>query len=313
MGLPVGVATCTLTFGSALDWAGGDLSITAQVTPTHDLVWAATGQPLLSFPLSVQAAAGVPGQVVLPVTDQTGFLDSAGDAFTGWAYSITLTFRGATGMKSVTKAVQPITGQSVIDLDLVPSGSVTTPVSAPIPDVISVNGQTGVVVISTGGGEGGAVDSVNGQTGVVSLDAGDVGADPAGTASTAVGVHSADTTAVHGIANTANLVLTGDARLSNSRTPTAHATSHADGGADELALDGSQITSGTVADARIAATIARDAEVTAAVAVVAGDLADHEAVTTTAHGGIPQIVAVADADWPPAAPVEGVFYLHLDA
>jgi len=42
-----------------------------------------------------------------------------------------------------------------------------------------------------------------------------------------------------------------DARLSDARTPTAHATSHQDGGSDELALDGSQITSGTVAIGRI--------------------------------------------------------------
>ena len=39
------------------------------------------------------------------------------------------------------------------------------------------------VVIAGGGG---AVDSVNGQTGVVILDATDVGADPAGTAASAV-------------------------------------------------------------------------------------------------------------------------------
>jgi hypothetical protein len=35
----------------------------------------------------------------------------------------------------------------------------------------------------------------------------------------AIGVHSADTTAVHGIADTANVVLTNDARLSDSRAP----------------------------------------------------------------------------------------------
>lgn len=34
--------------------------------------------------------------------------------------------------------------------------------------------------------------------------------------------HEADTTAVHGIANTGNLVLTNDARLSDARTPVAH-------------------------------------------------------------------------------------------
>lgn len=58
--------------------------------------------------------------------------------------------------------------------------------------------------------------------------------DAAGTAASAVSAHEADTTNVHGIANTAALVLTGDARLSDARTPTAHKTSHATGGSDAL-------------------------------------------------------------------------------
>jgi hypothetical protein len=42
-----------------------------------------------------------------------------------------------------------------------------------------------------------------------------------------------------------------DARLSDARTPTTHATSHQDGGSDELALDASQVTTGTIATARL--------------------------------------------------------------
>jgi hypothetical protein len=42
-----------------------------------------------------------------------------------------------------------------------------------------------------------------------------------------------------------------DARLSDARTPTAHKASHENGGGDELALDASQVTSGTVAQARL--------------------------------------------------------------
>jgi len=42
-----------------------------------------------------------------------------------------------------------------------------------------------------------------------------------------------------------------DARLSDARTPTAHASSHGDGGTDEIAVDASQITTGTVAQARL--------------------------------------------------------------
>ena len=67
----------------------------------------------------------------------------------------------------------------------------------------------------------------------------DVGADPSGTAATAVTVHTADTTAVHGIADTSALVVTSDARLSDARTPTAHTHPAAD------------IASGTVAPARL--------------------------------------------------------------
>ena len=47
--------------------------------------------------------------------------------------------------------------------------------------------------------------------------------------------HEASTTDVHGITDTANLVYTDDGRLSDARTPTAHASTHASGGADPIA------------------------------------------------------------------------------
>ena len=46
--------------------------------------------------------------------------------------------------------------------------------------------------------------------------------------------HNSATTSVHGIANTANLVLTDDSRLADNRAPTSHKTSHATGGTDAL-------------------------------------------------------------------------------
>jgi len=69
------------------------------------------------------------------------------------------------------------------------------------------------------------------------LDAADVGADPAGSAAAVqsnLTSHTGATTSVHGIANTADLVVTTDARLSDARTPTAHKTTHAIGGTDAL-------------------------------------------------------------------------------
>lgn len=56
----------------------------------------------------------------------------------------------------------------------------------------------------------------------------------AAAASAALAAHAADTTAVHGIANTADLVVTTDPRLSDARTPTAHAATHATGGSDPI-------------------------------------------------------------------------------
>jgi hypothetical protein len=68
-------------------------------------------------------------------------------------------------------------------------------------------------------------------------------------------------------------VATDDTRLTDARTPTAHATTHGTGGTDALAP----------ADI--------GAEVAGAAAAVASDLSTHEGLTTTAHGGI-----IADTD-----------------
>lgn len=57
--------------------------------------------------------------------------------------------------------------------------------------------------------------------------------------------HAADTTGVHGIADTTALVLTNDARLSDDRDPTTHAASHQNGGTDEISVAG---LSGVLAD-----------------------------------------------------------------
>jgi hypothetical protein len=54
--------------------------------------------------------------------------------------------------------------------------------------------------------------------------------------------HESDTTNVHGISNTANLVYTNDSRLSDSRTPTSHAASHGSAGGDAITISQSQVT-----------------------------------------------------------------------
>ena len=47
---------------------------------------------------------------------------------------------------------------------------------------------------------------------------------------------------MHGIADTSALVVTSDSRLSDARTPTAHAASHGTAGADAITVAQSQVT-----------------------------------------------------------------------
>lgn len=93
----------------------------------------------------------------------------------------------------------------------------------------------------------------------------------------ALAAHADDATGVHGITDTAALVVTTDARLSDARTPTAHAASHASGGSDALALAISQVTDLTT-------TLAGKESAGAAAAAVGGHDASPAAHGQTATG-----------------------------
>jgi len=59
---------------------------------------------------------------------------------------------------------------------------------------------------------------------------------------TVISNHESDTTNIHGISDTANLVYNNDSRLSDSRTPTLHASSHGVSGSDSITIAQSQVT-----------------------------------------------------------------------
>ena len=75
----------------------------------------------------------------------------------------------------------------------------------------------------------------------------------AGTGLTGGGDLTANRTLAVSYGTTAGTAAQGnDTRLSDARTPTSHAASHASGGADALAISGAQVTSGTIPPARLA-------------------------------------------------------------
>jgi len=110
------------------------------------LIHTATGTPLADFIETVEPADGTPAQVLLPHTDQAGFQDEAGNAFTNWHYTARVRFE-----KSNDKRHLPLTtfqipsGQTEIDLSLIPSGPAAMPTLAPIAGVTSINGRTGAI------------------------------------------------------------------------------------------------------------------------------------------------------------------------
>ena len=100
--------------------------------------------------------------------------------------------------------------------------------------------HTSTFVDASGAAAAAPVQSVNTETGAVVLDAGDVGADPAGTAASEVAAIPSDGTAATPSLRTlgtagAQAAAGDDARLSDARTPTAHAGTHATAGSDPVA------------------------------------------------------------------------------
>ncbi|MFF5703409.1 hypothetical protein ACFY7H_13010 [Streptomyces sp. NPDC012794] len=149
-------------------------------------------------------------------------------------------------------------------LDLQPTGGTRIAFYANITGTGTVHFDDLAPVPAPNGGPvgGSAVTSVNGETGTVVLSAADVGADPSGTASTAVAAHAAATDP-HGDRTAAAAALSAH----EANTTAVH------GIADTALLE-------TQAGAQAKATAAQNAATTAA----ASALSAHEADTTTVHG-----------------------------
>ncbi len=149
MGFPAGMQLATVAFGIPLTATGKDVVTTVSVKPTARVIWAATGQPLPEFNDSFTAEGGQLGQFQVPFVDQSGFIDSTGATVTDFAYQVTAEWRfGNERPITWSKNLKPLLGQSApIDLDLIPDGPVSIPVTAPTAAVLAFGGRTGFITL----------------------------------------------------------------------------------------------------------------------------------------------------------------------
>lgn len=150
MALPAGVTTCTVVAGVPVTHSGAPVKTFVSIEPSVFLVHAATGTPLVDFLDELTVAEGVTAQFTLPHTDQAGFQDENGNSYTHWYYTARVTYSTASKAKSKTpkiKIFQLTTGQTTVDLDLLPSGAPALPYIAPSATVSAFHGRTGPITL----------------------------------------------------------------------------------------------------------------------------------------------------------------------
>jgi len=142
--LPAGVTTANVTFNTPISFAGGAGTAKLTIRPTQTIIHQASGTTIA--PVSVTTTAdGAPGVVAAPHVDQAGFVDSAGKAITNWAYKADALWTIGGESLVIKRTFQVLVGQSSVVFDLFPDTTASTPITAAVPAVLSVNGSTGAV------------------------------------------------------------------------------------------------------------------------------------------------------------------------
>lgn len=148
MPIPAGVTTATVHHDAPISFSGDPGRVMANFTPSATLVWEATGTPLAAFFDAISPESGEPLEVELPHTDQAGFVDGAGNDVTDWHYSVKLWFfKDGQKISFPPRDFQLTSGQTLVDLALIPYGEAMDPTVAPQSYVTSVNTLTGEVLL----------------------------------------------------------------------------------------------------------------------------------------------------------------------
>ena len=149
MSIPAGITTALVHMDAPVSFVGDAGSLFITISPSTSLVWEATGTPVGNFVDSRKLDPGIDFEVYLPYTDQAGFQDGNGNAFTGWYYTAKIVYEKDGQRRNFPdRDFQILTGQTAVDLALVPTGTAApAPSIAPILPVTSIAGLTGEVTL----------------------------------------------------------------------------------------------------------------------------------------------------------------------
>lgn len=172
MAIPEGITTAPVAFGKATDFTGRGVTVSIVITPSHRIVWDATGDPLVDFTSTERASAGAEASISLPHTDQPGFVDINGNPIVNWHYVAAVSESlPDQAPKRYTKMFQLPSELSELDLDRVPADVEIDPtIVVPFYPVTSVNGESGAVEITIADLGGVPSSRVGQPDGVASLD-----------------------------------------------------------------------------------------------------------------------------------------------
>ena len=149
MTLPAGVTTAMVTLKAPVAFTGVPGKVYLEIKPNVRIVHAATGTTLADWMTTLSADENGTIAVLLPHTDQAGFLDESGAPVINWSYTANIRYDLSGQVVSTAPKVFALIS-SVSELDLA-----TLPVGAPIDwevgafgVVTSVNGETGAVTFT---------------------------------------------------------------------------------------------------------------------------------------------------------------------
>jgi hypothetical protein len=148
--IPAGITTAVVHLDAPVSFIGDPGRIHITIAPSVPLVWTATGTALGNFVDNISLNPGAELIIELPHTDQDGFEDGEGNAYTGWYYTVTIVYeKDGQRIDFPAKDFQILAGQNSVDLALVPAGNAApVPEIAPILPVTSLEGFTGAVTLA---------------------------------------------------------------------------------------------------------------------------------------------------------------------